>query len=255
MRAGTAREAALGHKVYFGMTSKNRHKSLIITWMLKVLSETHAICRLGTAVLGVWALAATSAPLEEIHRFADGLVTYRADFEQSVVNEVGAMVEHSRGKMALAAPNRLRWHYLEAYEQLIVADGRRIWAYDVDLEQITVKTQDQDAADSPLYVLLDPALLEERYELRSNGRIDDLELIELIPRDRRTDFESIELGLRDGILQTLSIRDAFGQQTLIRFSGIERNPDLEEGLFEFEPPPGVDVIGDLDLDSFVLPDS
>lgn len=204
----------------------------------------------------LWAAAGSAEPLDQVRRFADGLASYRADFEQTVVDETGALVEQSRGQMVLAAPDRLRWHYREDYEQLIVADGRSIWSYDVDLEQVTVKPQSEAAADSPLYVLMEPAALERRYDLRSGGELDGLALIELTPKDRRTDFESIELGLRDDALESLSILDAFGQRTLIRFSAIERNAPVDEALFRFQPPRGVDVIGaeELELDSFASPD-
>ncbi len=204
-----------------------------------------------------WTAFALADPLDEVSRFASDLTSYRADFEQTVISETGGLVERSSGEMVLAAPNRLRWHYLEDYEQLIVADGTSIWSYDVDLEQVTVKSQSAAAVDSPLYVLLEPAALEERYELRDNGRRDGLYFVELIPRAESTDFESIELGLRDNTLESLSILDAFGQQTLIRFSRIERNPEVDDALFRFDPPAGIDVIGDgeLGLDEFALPDS
>lgn len=182
-----------------------------------------------------------------IQRFSAGLTSYQADFIQEVVDDQGRMLERSWGQMALATPAQLRWHYLGEFEQLIVADGRQVWNHDVDLEQVTVKDQAQAVDDSPLYLLMAPDQMEALYRVTladtvSTSAPAGLKRIRLTPREPRADFDWIDLGFSDNQLALLMIQDAFGQQTLIQFSEPVRNPALDETLFQFTPPEGVDVL-------------
>jgi len=157
--------------------------------------------------------------------------------------------------MALAAPDRFRWLYDEPYEQLIVADGEQVWIHDVELEQITVRPQGGPESASPIYVLTDPGSLERRFRIESRGEHHGASVIGLYPReDDQADVEWVELILREGLIEGLTIQDRLGQQTRIRFSRPERNPDLDPESFRFEPPPGVDIIGAEELE-FGLEDS
>ena len=180
-----------------------------------------AILALSLGLLSLPALGLE--PVDRVRQFSDGLQAYQAEFQQIVLNETGRVVEESSGTMALAVPNRLRWHYLEDFEQLIVADGEKVWSYDVELEQVTVKDQGQAVTGSPLYLLMEPSLLESDYELQDLGQIEGADMIQLVPREPRSDFEWIELGFNGDSLERLTIRDALGQQTYIRFSQGQRN--------------------------------
>ncbi len=177
-----------------------------------------------------------------ITAFSDELVSYQADFVQEVVDEQGRMLERSWGQMSLATPRQLRWHYLGEFEQLIVADGEQVWNHDVDLEQVTVKSQDQAVDDSPLYLLMAPETLDSQYAVSLGGTLEDIQLVRLMPRETRADFDWIELGFRGRELALLMIQDAFGQQTKILFSEPVRNAILDPALFQFVPPDGVDVL-------------
>ncbi|MDJ0654246.1 MAG: outer membrane lipoprotein chaperone LolA [Xanthomonadales bacterium] len=200
----------------------------------------------GLLAVGLPALALE--PLDRVRQFSSGLEAYQSEFQQVVVDETGRVIEESSGNMALAVPNRLRWHYLEDFEQIIVADGDKVWSYDVELEQVTVKDQAQAVTGSPLYLLMEPGLLETDYELKDLGPVEGIDMIQLIPREPRSDFEWIELGFSGGNLQRLTIRDAFGQQTFISFSQGVRNPQLSQTAFQFTPPEGIDVLGADELD-------
>jgi outer membrane lipoprotein carrier protein len=185
---------------------------------------------------------------QALNSFSQGLSSYRAQFEQLVVDASGRELENSTGNMALMAPDRFRWHYLTPYEQLIVADGEQVWIHDVDLEQVTVKSQGDATTASPLSVLTNPAGLEQRYRLEDRGQFHESRVIGLIPLDQNSEFESVELVLRDQLLEAINIQDRFGQQTRIRFLRPQRNPDIPTQEFQFEPPPGIDVIGEADLE-------
>lgn len=183
---------------------------------------------------------------ERLDRFADRLVTLEGGFRQQVYNADGSVREQSEGEIALRAPRQFRWHYRSPYEQLVVADGSHVWLYDVDLEQVTVRRQADQEAQSPLVVLTDPASLDARYTVAEAGRRDGLDWLRLEPKDEDGDFREALLGLGESGLERMRLEDSLGGRTEIRFSGWRRNPDLPADRFRFVPPDDVDLVGDVD---------
>ena len=196
-------------------------------------------------------LAGFSSPLsadtarQQLERFSAGLESLRATFSQVVIDNENRVQDSSAGKVWLQRPDRFRWQYGGDFPELVVGDGERIWIYDEMLEQVTVRSQAEAGVDSPLALLTEPGRLDESYEVREVGAADDAELLELRSRSPDSGFERFLLGLADDRPVLIVMEDAFGLRTEIRFEDVERNPALDGGLFRFEPPPGVDVIGAL----------
>jgi len=191
------------------------------------------------------ALAAPGSAREQLNHFSAGLESLHARFEQKVISSDGTVEDSSSGEVWLSRPRRFRWEYGGDFPELVVADGERVWIHDVTLEQVTVREQSAAEADSPLALLIDPGRLDDEFAVREAGEAFGLQLLELTPKERETEFERIVLGLRASSLELMIMEDAFGLRTEIRFEQIERNPSLDAALFIFEPPDGVDLIGDL----------
>lgn len=196
------------------------------------------------------ALAAAPAHAEDartlLDRFAEGLVSLEGRFEQQVYNADGSLREEAKGSVALKAPRAFRWEYEAPYEQLIVADGTHVWMYDVDLEQVTVKQQANQEAQSPLVVLTDPSLLDRRYRVAESGSRDGLHWLTLLPVEDDESFREAELGLDAGGLKRMELEDTLGGRTSIMFSQWSRNAALAADTFRFTPPDGVDLVGDVE---------
>jgi outer membrane lipoprotein carrier protein len=192
-------------------------------------------------------LAPPGSAREQLNHFSSGLETLRARFEQKVISSDGAVEDSSAGQVWLSRPQRFRWEYGGEFPEVVVADGERVWIYDVTLEQVTVKDQSTAAADSPLVLLTEPTRLDEQFEVREAGDASGLQLLELRSRSMEAGFDRILLGLRNSSLVLMIMEDAFGLRTELRFEEIQRNPVLDEGLFMFEPPAGVDLLGDLQV--------
>jgi len=181
----------------------------------------------------------------QLDRFSSALESLHATFEQRVVSSDGATEDRSSGEVWLSRPRLFRWEYGGEFPELVVADGKNIWIYDETLEQVTVKNQASAVVDSPLTLLTDPGRLDDQFEVREAGETEEWQLLELRAKDGETDFERILLGLRDDSLQLMIMEDAFGLRTEITFQNVRRNPELEPGLFRFQPPESADVIGEI----------
>lgn len=189
------------------------------------------------------ALAAESAR-SRMEAFSANLQSVRADWTQTVTAANGEIGDEARGTLALEAPRQFRWEALEPYRQLIVADGRKVWVYDPDLLQVTVRDQGAAEAHSPLTVLTDLSQLDRDFVASESGERDGLAWLKLVSRAPEPEFEYAELGFSDSGLERMIFKDLLGNVTEIRFDDWQRNADLPADTFRFTPPDDVDVIGD-----------
>lgn len=183
------------------------------------------------------------APTNALETFLDHLHTLKADFHQEVWSDK-ERIESASGELALERPNRFRWHYREPIEQLIVADGKRLWMYDVELEQVTVTPLDDPATSSPALLLAGDQSVRDSFTIVESFTRDGIEWVRLEPKLPETDFRSVLIGFRDGLPVRLEMVDGLDQLTRIDLDKVELNPTLDAALFDFTPPRGVDVIGD-----------
>ena len=211
--------------------------------MIRTVLASLALACAG-AITSLPAQAQEGGARAQLDRFADGLQTLQARFEQQVISSDGVLQDRSDGQVWLHRPERFRWEYGGDFPELVVADGERVWIYDEMLEQVTVKDQATASANSPLTLLTEPERLDRQFEVREVGQAGQTALLELRSRDQESEFERILLGMEENLIKLMIMEDAFGLRTEIRFDAVTVNPELDDSLFRFEPPPGVDVIGD-----------
>lgn len=198
------------------------------------------------ALLTLSASADTDTP-EELHAFLAGLETLTADFRQEVVTRDLELVEEARGRVALKKPGRFRWDYTEPFERVIVADGSRLWLYEADLDQVTVRNLDAGLGETPAALLSGDVAALDRFEYQGASTRDGLRWLELKPRSQESDFDSIWLAFDNGNLSQLALEDRLGQTTRIYLSDVEMNANIDDDVFKFEVPDGADIIGENEL--------
>ena len=182
---------------------------------------------------------------ESLESFTKGLKGLDGQFSQQVFDSKGKRKEASSGRVALSAPRLFRWEYLMPYPQLLVADGVKVWIYDPDLKQVTVRPQGAEEQNSPLTALIDPQKLNRDFNVKDAGSQGGLAWLELTPKQEDgAGFQNARLGFDATGLARMQIVDALGQRTDITFSGWKRNPTFAAKTFRFTPPKGIDVVGD-----------
>ena len=182
---------------------------------------------------------------DALTRFSANLNALQASFDQVVLNQEGVVETQGKGRVWLLRPNQFRWSYEGDFPEVIVADGRSVWMHDVVMEQVTVKPQSGMAQDSPLSVLMDISSLDQQFAVRELGKHDGLDLLELVSQSSESAFERVMLGLEEDLIALMVMEDAFGLRTELRFDEVLRNPDLSEEMFQFSPPEGADVVGEI----------
>ena len=216
------------------------------------------------AWLCVWVLALSCCPLvygaddsiasdtaaqglDRLRTYLNEFQSLRAKFRQEVVNRDMELVEEASGLVILQKPGRFVWNYEQPYERVIMSNGERIWLYEADLEQVTIRRFDTGIGETPASLLTGTADVLDHFEYVDASSVEGLELIQLKPRSPESDFESIILGFDGGNLVQIALLDRLEQRTRLYLSEIEKPASVDADEFDFVIPEGVDVIGETEL--------
>jgi outer membrane lipoprotein carrier protein len=194
------------------------------------------------AILVLAASSAFAAGIDTLKNYLRETQSAKASFSQVVYDRNMRKLQETSGTMYFARPGRIRWVYEKPYEQVIVGDGAKLWVYDKDLNQVTVKAIGQAIGGSPAALLAGSNDIEKDFRVTSGGSENGLEWVEAEPRSSESTFQKVRMGFGKAGLEAMELIDGFGQRTVVRFEGIERNPKLDPQLFQFAPPKGADVI-------------
>lgn len=187
---------------------------------------------------------ADDKPVQQLKKFLASSKSLSADFKQVLIDEKGKPVRTSFGVFYLQRPGKFRWDYQKPFSQEIVADKGKVWFYDKDLEQVTVKKLDESLGSTPALLLSGEVSLEDNFIIEGQGREGDLQWVKLLPKNAETTFKYILIGLTKDSLGGMELNDNFGQLTRIYFSNVLINPPIKSTLFQFQAPKGVDIFED-----------
>jgi outer membrane lipoprotein carrier protein len=187
---------------------------------------------------------AEEQPVKLLNTFLKRTRSLTADFKQVVINEAGNPVQTSNGVFLLQRPGKFRWDYEKPFQQQIVANSGKVWFFDKDLEQVTIKKLDESLGSTPALLLSGDIALEENFIMEKQGVEDDMQWIKLLPKSQESSFKYITIGLKKGSLGGMELSDNFGQLTRIYFSNVIINPPIKQTLFQFQAPKGADVFAE-----------
>jgi outer membrane lipoprotein carrier protein len=184
-----------------------------------------------------------AAALDQFKSFVSTTKAARGEFTQTQVGKPGSKAKApSTGTFVFARPGKFIWTYVKPYEQLLQADGDQLYIYDKDLNQVTIKKLGDALGSSPAAILFGSNDLEKNFTLKEGGTRDGLEWLQATPKAKDTSFESVSIGLRNGVPEAMELKDTFGQTSVLAFKKFEKNPALAATQFKFTPPKDADVI-------------
>jgi len=196
---------------------------------------------LGAMAGAAGAMPASSDARAELQAQLEATSSFRARFSQRVTDADGRLVEEGAGEFWLARPDRFRWEYAEPFPRLLIADGQRVWLYDPELEQVTVRDLDGLLDKTPAALLAGNIEQLDAYTI-SGERDGAILAVQLTPVAARSDFKRIDMAFVDNQLSRLELLDQFGQLTRIDFVEAVSNPGIDPSRFAFRAPAGTDII-------------
>ncbi|HEV7136934.1 MAG TPA: outer membrane lipoprotein carrier protein LolA [Steroidobacteraceae bacterium] len=217
------------------------------------------------ALPGTSAGPAASSALTPLDRYLKNLRTLRVTFLQTVADAHGAEVSRSTGTLIVERPGKFRWDIhpqdtaqqtssgksgtaappgASAGGQLMVSDGRNLWYFDRDLQQVTVRPMTAALSATPAMLLSGTVDVHRHFTESNAGKRDGLDWVYVEPRSTQADFKSALFGFDGkGTLQRMILEDKLGQIVTILFQDVEVNVPVPASELTFTPPSGADVIG------------
>jgi outer membrane lipoprotein carrier protein len=186
--------------------------------------------------------AVAPTPLDQ---FLDGMRTLRTEFSQTVTDGRGEQVQKAEGKLVIVRPGKFRWELTPAGNpsaQLMIADGKNLWFYDRDLEQVSVKPATVLTA-TPASLLSGAGDVRALFTVSMAGRRDGFDWVKVVPKTGDADFREAQLAFTRGELKRMVLKDKLGQTVRLDFLTGSRNVPVPDTEVQFSPPAGADLIG------------
>ena len=187
---------------------------------------------------------AKETPEQKLKTFLARASTLESHFVQVQVDEKGNAGKRSEGTFSLQRPGKFRWNYEKPHHQEIVSSGGKVWFFDRDLEQVTVKKLNKAIGSTPALLLTGDIPLETNFKIEAQSDEEGIALIKLIPKSEEGGFQYIQIGLENNVLVGMELSDNFGQLTRIYFDQLKTGVELNPEIFTFKAPPGADVFDD-----------
>ena len=205
---------------------------------------TALVCIAWSGSLALGGIALASPGLDSLRYFFDEIETFEAKFGQEVLDESLDSVDGGKGRVWIKRPGLFRWDYDPPDAQEIVGDGERVWIYDIELEQVTVRNQSETLGRTPAILLAGSEDTERNYTIIDIGTQGRYDWVNLIPLDEDSSFTEVRIGFEDNRLRLMELIDTLGQRTRMSFVDLKENEPIEDRVFQFLPPEGVDIIDD-----------
>ncbi len=190
-------------------------------------------------------VSASNVPAQaQLESFLSSMSSLSADFEQNLYDHYGDRLQQSSGTFSMKRPGKFRWDYILPYAQNIISNGKKIWMYDSELEQVNVRPYSQILASSPISLLDKNQSLSVEFTVEPMPSTKALQWVRLLPKAQENDFKEIQIGLKEGEIKIMRFVDNFDQVTEVKFEHLVVNPVLNSEIFEFTVPEGADVMGD-----------
>ncbi|MDG1773348.1 MAG: outer membrane lipoprotein chaperone LolA [Oceanicoccus sp.] len=190
-------------------------------------------------------VAASETAVQQLSAQLQAMNSLTAEFKQTINDNTGAVLQEAEGSLTVKRPRRFHWRTEQPYEHLVVTDGKDLWLYDIDLEQITQQAFTPDLDKAPALLLSGEVdEISKQYQVQVSSSADNTLTFTLTPNRPDNLFKQLTISFNNKQLQGMILKDSFEQLTTIMFSSVRLNVDVADSLFLFTPPDGVDVIRD-----------
>lgn len=191
-----------------------------------------------------FASSAFADTASELTTMLNAVQTMQANFTQTVYDNNQKPVQQSLGKMSMQRPGKFRWQVTKPMPQLIIANQSKLWIYDPDLEQLTIRSLKQSAGETPALLLSEVnEVLTKYYTIKDmTPPVAGERWFALKPLGEDNMFAVVQLGFKQNQISAMRLQDHLGHQTRIEFKQIVTNKPISPATFTFKPPANTDVI-------------
>lgn len=180
--------------------------------------------------------------IDLLKAFVSNMQSAQGTFHQTQFGSSGKVIAKTSGTFRFLRPGKFIWATTKPYDQLLQSDGKQLYIWDQDLNQVSIRRLDNALAASPAAILFGSNTLERHFTLKEGPLREGVQWVELIPLANDTPFTQITIGFRDNTLAGMELRDTLGNATALIFKDVDTGKRLSARNFDFKIPPGADVI-------------
>ncbi|RLA06299.1 MAG: outer membrane lipoprotein carrier protein LolA [Gammaproteobacteria bacterium] len=195
------------------------------------------------SILFFMSFTAQADKANKLDKIIQSIDTLQGNFSQTLHNDKGEVLQKSTGNYFIKKPNKFYWDYKTPHKQLVISNGKSLWLYDTDLEQVTIKNATKSTKDSPISVLLNKKNLATAFKIKKLNRRENLNWHRLQSKEEDSSFKEFYVGFDDNYIKVMELHDNFGNITQILFENNKKNLSIQSSFFDYKPPKGVDIIG------------
>lgn len=211
--------------------------------MFRVFTRLCKLAVLAAATLWCVSAAASQPPaIQALKHFYHDVHTLRTHFHQVQIGDNGDTLQNASGTFYLKRPSRFRWNYEKPYKQSIISDGKTLWDYDKDLQQVTERPVGKALKGTPALLLSGGPELTQAFHIQAEGQKEGLLWVRMEPRTKNSDFKWVRLGFKGSQPRKMILKDNLGQLSRITFSHVQVNRTIDSSRFNFTPPKGTEVV-------------
>jgi outer membrane lipoprotein carrier protein len=174
---------------------------------------------------------------------------FAADFIQKSTIKAMNITDMATGKVYIKYPGMMRWEYENPDRQIIITDGDKLWVYrPQDNQVMTGKAPTFFRDGKGASFLSDVRLIRQKFDIvLEQGPPEESDLFHhliLKPREKTLDISEIRLMVfrqTFNVLQVMTL-NFYGDETRIDLINFAFGVDMDDSLFSFTIPQGVDVL-------------
>lgn len=190
-------------------------------------------------------LSAMAGAMDDLQAFLKNTSSAAGTFSQKVLTEKGEDASgDGQGEFKFLRPGCFSWHYDAPFEELMMSDGKTLWLYDVEMAQVTVKTLTQALPATPASILFGNNDFSKDFAVKELPDSEGMHWLLATPKDDNSPFSEVRIAFKNQLPARMILKDNFGQQTVLAFSNVKKNPKFKKTDFTFKTPKGVDVLED-----------
>lgn len=174
---------------------------------------------------------------------------FSADFIQKSTIKAMDITDMAKGKVYIKYPGMMRWEYEKPDQQIIITDADKLWIYRPADNQVLTGTAPTFFRDGKgASFLSDIRVIRQKFDISlEQGPAEERDLfyhLKLIPLEKTMDISEIRLLVSRqtyNVLQIVTL-NFYGDETRIDLLNFVFDANLDNSLFSFKIPPGVDVL-------------
>jgi outer membrane lipoprotein carrier protein len=172
----------------------------------------------------------------------------QADFVQTTHYEGFSQPYVSKGRLSVRRPEQMRWDYREPSKHQIYVNGGEVIYFVPEHQQAIRSSMDREVQSPvPLMLLAGAATLSEQFAIAWDGqpgKKDGAYHLRLTGQGATAALAplTIEAAADTFLIRRVILHDPSGASTSFDFSHLKLNGKLDNAIFTFTPPAGVDVV-------------